>query len=176
MNPTTEKWLWTAGIGIACLFCGFISGTTYAGRNFSPEDTAVTVDRAVQQETDKQDLLRLRLQESQLLANEKDWQARVTSCEANFQGETILTEPGPPLTVPVLRGAINLQAGPALGLPTGNVARWVLPAKIVPRAVGNVPGLQYVHIDGHTQLIEGPYAALPIQQGERYNVTGWVSQ
>jgi hypothetical protein len=101
------------------------------------------------------------------------WQARATTCENNFTGSTILYEPGaePSMRLPVLHGLLSVEAN----IPTGSAPRWVIPAKIQPRMVG-AGSLQYAWIDGKTLQANGPYNAMPLQAGERFNVTGWVSQ
>jgi hypothetical protein len=105
------------------------------------------------------------------LKAETAWRDRASTCENNFTGSTVLYEPGSPASLPLLHGLLSLQANLQ-----GSAPRWVIPAKIQPRTMGAPGSLQYVWVDGKTQQTNGPFTAMPLQAGERFNVTGWISQ
>lgn len=102
------------------------------------------------------------------------WQARAQKCEANFSTFTILYEPGTSLSIPVLHGLVDIQAGAATGLQTPAHPAWVIPAKIEPRVIANQPGLVYAYIDRQTGQIDGPYPPAAVAAGDKFTDAGWT--
>jgi hypothetical protein len=150
-----KRLLWILGTGALCFVLGFMvaSRVLQPAIGADPGGVVSRVDTSAQ------------------LAVMK---AQAQTCQQKFQSETILYEPGEPLTVPIFHGAVNIQAGSALHLPESTVPHWVIPALVTPRSLGPSDGMYYTQIDGHTQLISGPYAVAQLQPGERYNVNGWL--
>jgi hypothetical protein len=88
------------------------------------------------------------------------WTMRAEQCEAKFQVGTMIYEPRPAFSVPVLNGAVTLSLGG--GVPGGQQLApvWYVPAQVTPQT--NLPGARYQWIDARTGAARGALtAAMP---------------
>lgn len=100
---------------------------------------------------------------------------RAKACQAVFDEGTVLYEPGEALSVPLLHGLVNLQAGAITGLQTPAHPQWFIPARIEPRMMQGTSGLVYAHIDGAGH-VKGPYMATSVAPGDEFNYSGWSAR
>jgi hypothetical protein len=157
-----ERAIWSVAIAVFSLIAGFVAGGSLASRQ-NPPDAASDIDKAAQLQ-------------ATLTKAVVSWRGRAEACEMNYQTATVLYEPGQQLSVPLLHGLVDLQAGPALGLPVNSGPHWIIPWKIVPRTLGNAQGFTYSYLDTKTERLDGPYLPAQLQQSDHWNNAGWISR
>lgn len=123
---------------------------------------------------DANQLTQLKIENARLQTISKALEARTQTCEANFSTFTVLYEPGTSLSIPLLHGLVDLQAGAVTGLQSPAHPAWVIPAKIEPRVIASQAGLVYGYIDRQNGQIDGPYPATVIAAGDKFGVAGWA--
>lgn len=168
-RPTKRpSWIAVALSVAGCLLIGWMLGYrsgNQSARNFMVSD----VDAKARLGSTTTELVLERQQNTVLLS-------RALSCEANFQTDTILYEPGVPPSLPLMNGLIAVAPGSSLGLAGPMGARWVIPAKVTPRMTTGEQGFEYFYLDAKTEKFDGPYLPGPIQTGDKFLLGQLVSQ
>lgn len=82
-------------------------------------------------------------------------QARTQACEAKFSVGTIVYEPSPAASLPLLHGAVSLSLAPG----EATAPAWFIPAQVA--VYTNIPGARYQWQDMKTGELRGEFAALP---------------
>lgn len=173
MNAQLKYQIVSGAKALGFVFCGVIFGVLLAGKmnqKISDEQRS-SVAKQVDDEMQLQELRREKISWQSAM---EGWQGRAQACEANYTTFTVLYEPGQPLSIPVLHGLLDLQAGPATGLQTPAHPAWILPAKIEPRVIAAQPGLLYGYMDRETKQLDGPYPATVVAMTDKFGVKGWA--
>lgn len=172
MDPTRKR-IWLGVAAVLLPLFGFWAGvSSKAGVGNDALISQMNNIGRGQQEASQ--LTQLKIENARLQTISKALEARTQACEANFSTFTVLYEPGQSLSIPLLHGLVDLQAGAATGLQGPAHPAWVIPAKIEPRLIASEPGLLYGYIDRETKQIDGPYTATVIAPGDRAGVAGWA--
>lgn len=86
------------------------------------------------------------------------WMARAQSCESKFDVGTIIYEPRPVASLPLMNGMVSLTLnGGAMNIPSPAVPAWYIPAQV--DVYTHIPGAMYAWQDKRTMQIKGTFTA-----------------